>query len=92
MKVVGTKLDNEEYDDFDVICSDCGITKSEKLRQLIKKFVNNLDDEDDEIKKDLDVRLGRIFDKDGKLIGTVKGFDEDSTNVSIPEVVIIDAD
>ena len=75
MKVVGTKLDNSEYDDFDVNCSDCGMTKSEKLRELIKKFIEN-PDEDDEIKRDLDVVLGKVYDKDGTLIGTIKGFDD----------------
>jgi len=63
MKTVGTKLDNSEYDDFDVICDDCGQTKSEKLRELIKKFINN--SESDGVKENLDVRLGKVYDEDG---------------------------
>jgi len=80
MKTVGTKLDNSEYDDFELICSDCGMTKSEKLRALVKKFINDPDNAD-EIKRDLDVELGKVYDKDGTLIGTVKGFDDDSDGV-----------
>ncbi len=87
MKVVGTKLDNSEYDDFDVNCSDCGMTKSEKLRELIKKFIEN-PDEDDEIKRDLDVELGKVYDEDGKLIGTIKGFDKESDD-EIPQATIV---
>jgi len=89
MKVVGTKIDNSEYEDFDIICSDCGMTKSEKLRSLVKKFIEN-PDEDDEIKRDLDVELGKVYDKDGKLIGTIKGHDNDSDERPQATVTIIE--
>jgi len=75
MKTVGAKLDNEEYDEFDVMCSDCDMTKSEKLRDLVKKFIND-PEAYDEIKKNLDVTLGKVYDEDGNLIGTVKGFED----------------
>ena len=40
MKVVGTKLDNTEYEEFEECCVENGLTKSEQLRDLIKSFVN----------------------------------------------------
>ncbi len=38
MKVLGTKVDNSEYDTFNSICNDCGISKSEQRRELVKDF------------------------------------------------------
>ena len=40
MKTVGTKLDNSEYEIFEFCCNENGLSKSEQLRDLIKKFVN----------------------------------------------------
>jgi len=39
MKTVGTKLDNSEYEEFESKCSECGLSKSEKLRELVKGFI-----------------------------------------------------
>ena len=41
MKTVGTKLDNSEYEIFDYVCSENGLTKSEQLRDLIKTFCDD---------------------------------------------------
>lgn len=38
MRVLGTKVDDSEYDAFNSICNDCGISKSEQLRELVKDF------------------------------------------------------
>ena len=43
MKIVGTKLDNSDYERFADFCLKEELTKSEVLRDLIKKFVNNRD-------------------------------------------------
>ena len=43
MKVLGTKVDNSEYDTFNSICNDCGISKSEQLRELVKDFNKSLE-------------------------------------------------
>ena len=40
MKTVGTKLDNSKYETFEKICQECGLTKSEQLRELIDSFVS----------------------------------------------------
>jgi len=39
MKTVGTKLDNSDYEIFDFMCQDCGLSKSEKLRDFVKSFI-----------------------------------------------------
>jgi len=38
MKVVSTKLDNEEFEKFENQCSDEGCSKSETLRKLIRSY------------------------------------------------------
>ena len=38
MKTVGTKLDNSEFEKFDQVCHELGLTRSEQLRELIKEF------------------------------------------------------
>jgi len=38
MKVVGTKLDNNEYEKFEKYCLDSGMNKSEVLRGMIKEI------------------------------------------------------
>jgi len=46
MKTVGTKLDNSEYEIFEFCCNEKGLTKSEQLRDLIKGFVDNKQNDD----------------------------------------------
>ena len=46
MKTVGTKLDESEYQIFEFCCNESGLTKSEQLRDLIKKFVNTKSNDD----------------------------------------------
>lgn len=47
MKVIGTKLDNSEYDPFEFYCNENGLTKSEQLRQLVKNFLDSTQDKQD---------------------------------------------
>ena len=46
MKTVGTKLDNSEYEIFEFCCNENELSKSEQLRDLIKKFVNTKSNDD----------------------------------------------
>jgi len=70
MKVVGTKLDDEDYVLFESCCSEKGMSKSEQLRSLIKQYVEQLNQQ--ETKNDLEVkpipkiRIKRISRDDGK--------------------------
>jgi len=75
MKVVGTKLDDSDYDLFETFCIDKGISKSEIIRSLIKQYCddceNCLDDDhiitqDSEIKPIPKLRIKRISHDDGK--------------------------
>jgi len=43
MKVVGTKLDNSDYEIFYFMCQDCGLSKSEMLRDFVKSFIRTGD-------------------------------------------------
>ena len=61
MKVVGTKLDNSEYEIFDFCCKENGLTKSEQLRDLIKGFVH-AEKESDEIESIADPELKPIVE------------------------------
>jgi len=45
MKVVGAKLDDSDYDRFETFCIDEGISKSEIIRDLIKKYCDACDDD-----------------------------------------------
>lgn len=38
MKVVGTKLDDSEYERFQDFCNDEGLSKSEMMRGLIRQY------------------------------------------------------
>ena len=38
MKVVGTKLDDSDYERFETFCIDEGLSKSEILRGMIKQY------------------------------------------------------
>ena len=48
MKTIATKLDNDEFDEFLEICNEDGCTKSEKLRKLVKDFIQAENDNTDE--------------------------------------------
>ena len=39
MKVIATKLDNDEFEEFLEICNEEGCSKSEKLRKLVKDHI-----------------------------------------------------
>jgi len=39
MKTIGTKLDNDEFEEFLEICNEEGCSKSELLRKLIKNLI-----------------------------------------------------
>ena len=45
MKVVGAKLDDSDYERFETFCIDEGISKSEIIRDLIKKYCDACDDD-----------------------------------------------
>ena len=45
MKVVGAKLDDSDYDRFETFCIDEGISKSEIIRDLIKKYCDACEDD-----------------------------------------------
>lgn len=45
MKIVATKLDNSEYEKFNNSCLEKGLSKSERMRDLIRK--DNKGSEDD---------------------------------------------
>ena len=51
MKTIGTKLDNSEYEIFEFLCSEKGLSKSEQLRDLIKTFIGDVNVSDDEDEK-----------------------------------------
>ena len=44
MKVVGTKLDDSEYERFETFCLDEGISKSEIMRGLIRQYCDVCED------------------------------------------------
>jgi len=44
MKVVGTKLDNSDYERFEKACLNEGISKSEALRDLVKQYCKVCED------------------------------------------------
>ncbi|MCV0366304.1 MAG: ribbon-helix-helix domain-containing protein [Nitrosopumilus sp.] len=45
MKVVGTKLDDSDFERFQKHCTDEGISKSEVMRDLIKKYCDACEDD-----------------------------------------------
>jgi len=45
MKVVGTKLDDSDYERFQDFCNDEGLSKSEIMRDLIRKYCDACEDE-----------------------------------------------
>jgi len=44
MKVVGTKLDDSDYERFETFCLDEGLSKSEILRGMIKQYCDACED------------------------------------------------
>lgn len=48
MKVVGTKLDDSDYERFETFCMDKGISKSEVMRGLIKQYCDTCEDFSDD--------------------------------------------
>ena len=45
MKVVGTKLDDSDFERFQKFCNDEGLSKSEIMRNLIKEYCNACEEE-----------------------------------------------
>ena len=45
VKVVGTKLDDSDYERFQDFCNDEGLSKSEIMRDLIRKYCDACEDE-----------------------------------------------
>jgi len=45
MKVVGTKLDDSDYERFETFCIDEGLSKSEILRGMIKQYCDACEDD-----------------------------------------------
>ena len=45
MKVVGTKLDDSDYERFQDFCNDEGLSKSEIMRDLIRKYCDACEDD-----------------------------------------------
>ena len=45
MNVVGTKLDDSDYERFQDFCNDEGLSKSEIMRDLIKKYCDACEDD-----------------------------------------------
>jgi len=45
MRVVGAKLDDSDYERFETFCIDEGISKSEIIRDLIKKYCDACEDD-----------------------------------------------
>jgi len=45
MKVVGAKLDDSDYERFETFCIDECISKSEIIRDLIKKYCDACEDD-----------------------------------------------
>ncbi|EGG42131.1 Hypothetical protein Nlim_1000 [Candidatus Nitrosarchaeum limnium SFB1] len=44
MKVVGTKLDDSDFERFQKFCTDEGISKSEMMRGLIRKYCDTCEE------------------------------------------------
>jgi hypothetical protein len=45
MKVVGTKLDDSDYERFETFCIDEGLSKSEIIRGMIKRYCDACEDD-----------------------------------------------
>ena len=91
MKTVGTKLDTSEYEIFEFCCNENGLSKSEQLRDLIKKFVNTKSNDEpleinvEDIEEEKPVGEGiikRVSYDDGQTWHDVKPIHE-LTNVTV---------
>jgi len=92
MKVVGTKLDDSDYERFETFCMNKGISKSEIMRGLIKQYCDTCEDYSDEgdqlVTQDLEVKpipeakITRVSYDDGKTWLDVKPISE-LTNVTV---------
>jgi len=84
MKVVGTKLDDSDYERFEIFCMDKGISKSEIMRGLIKQYCDaceDCSDEDDQlVSQDLEVKP--IPEAKIKRVS----YDDGETWIDIPEL------
>jgi len=40
LKVIATKLDNNDYEKFNEICNEEGNSKSEELRKIVRDFID----------------------------------------------------
>ena len=75
MKTIGTKLDNDEFEEFLEICNEEGCSKSEFLRKLVKNSVRErkeIAEADKEIVEEKPTALvtsWKLYDDDGRLIG-----------------------
>jgi len=47
MKTIATKLDNKDHEKFLEICNESGCSKSEKLRKIIRDFINTNEEPDE---------------------------------------------
>ena len=45
MKVVGTKLDDSDFERFQTFCNDEGLSKSEIMRGLIRQYCDTCEEE-----------------------------------------------
>jgi len=84
MKTIGTKLDNEEFEEFLEICNEEGCSKSELLRKLVKDHIRETNDftEDEnetsatseskveiiEEQPSAQVTNWKLYDDDGRLV------------------------
>jgi len=68
MKTIGTKLDNDEFEEFLEICNKEGCSKSELLRKLVKDSIRERAEiiETEEEKPVAKVTITKISHDDGK--------------------------
>lgn len=88
MKIVGTKLDNSDYERFEDFCLKEELTKSEVLRDLIKQYCTACEEGEEiehekqiqEKSKPVPIASYKILDDNGKVI-----YDSSKSN---PKVVL----
>ena len=75
MKIVGTKLDNSDYERFEDFCLKEELTKSEVLRDLIKQYCNACEEGEEieyekqqEKSKPVPITNYKILDDNGKVL------------------------
>lgn len=76
MKIVGTKLDNSDYERFEEFCLKEEMTKSEVLRDLIKQYCTSCEEEeeleskkqDEKKPKPVQITDYKIYDDNGNLL------------------------